>query len=109
VVRGADVGALVAAADRAMAEGRLAGRDDAALAQLLAARAAAPSDARVLERLHMLANTFEAFAARALERGDASEAAIHLSRAEQADPGRDSLRAKRARLEALAPHPAAGR
>ncbi|HEY6098974.1 MAG TPA: hypothetical protein VIW03_06070, partial [Anaeromyxobacter sp.] len=97
------VAALLATADRRIAEGRLAGGDDAALTYLDAARALAPGDARVEERLSLLADTFEAFCARALERRDVVEARVHLAAAEKAAPGRRSLVEKRARLEAMAP------
>jgi hypothetical protein len=97
------VAPLVAAADRDLDDGRLAGGPDSALARLLEARALAPEDPRVRERLKLLADALEALAARALDRGHPGEAQVHLAAAEQAAPDRPSLREKRARLEALAP------
>jgi hypothetical protein len=102
------VAPLLAAADRDIAAGRLSG-PESALAVLVKARTVAPADPRVGERLKLLADTFEAFAARALERGDAREAGVHLDAAEQADPGRPSLAEKRARLESLPAPDASGR
>jgi len=103
-----EVAPLLAAADRDIAAGRLSG-PESALALLVKARALAPADPRVGERLKLLADTFEAFAARALERGDAREARVHLEAAEQADPRRPSLDEKRARLESLSAPDAPGR
>lgn len=100
-----EVATLLAAADRDIGAGRLSG-PEGALAHLVRARAIAPDDGRVRDRLTLLADTFEAFAARALDRGDAREARVHVEAAEQADPGRPSLAEKRARLETLpAPEP----
>jgi hypothetical protein len=95
-----EVAALLAAADRDIGAGRLSG-PEGALEHLVKARALAPADGRVRDRLRLLADTFEAFAARALDRGDAREARVHLAAAEQAEPRRPSLSEKRARLEAL--------
>jgi hypothetical protein len=95
-----EVAPLLAAADRDIAAGRLSG-EESALGHLLEARAIAPADARVRERLRLIADTFEAFAARAIERGDVREARVHLEAAEKADPGRPSLAEKRARIESL--------
>jgi len=103
-----EVAPLLAAADRDIAAGRLSG-PESALALLVKARALAPADPRVGERLKLLADTFEAFAARALDRGDAREARVHLEAAEQADPRRPSLDEKRARLESLSAPDAPGR
>jgi hypothetical protein len=103
-----EVAMLLAAADRGIAAGRLSG-PEGALHHLVRARAVAPGDGRVRERLKLLADTLEAFAARALDRGDAREARAHLEAAEQADPGRPSLAEKRARLEALPAPVAPGR
>ena len=97
------VAALLATADRRIAEGRLAGGDDAALTYLDAARELAPGDPRVEERLELLADTFEAFCTRALKREDLVEARVHLAAAEKAAPGRPSLVEKRARLDAMDP------
>ncbi|HSN92639.1 MAG TPA: hypothetical protein VLS93_15520 [Anaeromyxobacteraceae bacterium] len=102
------VAALLAAADRDIAAGRLTGKEGA-LGHLAAARALAPADPRVRERLRLLADTLEAFAARALDRADAREAAVHLEAAEEADPGRPSLAEKRARLASLPDPDARGR
>jgi len=93
--------AHIGAADRRLADGRLGGADGA-LEHLLAAKALRPQDPRVAERLSLLADTLETLGARALERRNAAEAEVHLAAAEQAAPGRESIRAK---LEALAKIP----
>jgi hypothetical protein len=93
--------ARVDTADRRLSEGRLTG-PDGALDHLLAAKALAPDDGRVKERLELLADTLEKLGGRALDRGDVAEAEVHLAAALQASPDRQSLSAK---LEALAKLP----
>ncbi len=76
-------------ADTRMREGRLAGPGgDQALDHLLAARKLAPEDARVRDRLGVLADTFEQLADGALAAGDLTEAAAHLQAAVNAQPDR---------------------
>lgn len=93
----------IALADRRAAEARLAG-PDGALEHLLAAKGLRADDPRVTERLALLADTLEALGARALERGDAAEARVHLAAASRAAPERTSISEK---LEALANVPGA--
>jgi len=93
----------IALADARLSEGRLAG-PDGALDHLLAAKALAPDDPRVKERLALLADTLEKLGARALERGDVAEAEVHLAAALQAAPDRASVREK---LDSLARVPKA--
>lgn len=100
VAPSAELAAEVAAADRRIADGRLSG-PDAALEHLVRARRLAPSDAGVAERLRLVADTLEALGARALARGDAAEAAVHLTAAAEAAPDRESIRAKQAALLAV--------
>ncbi len=94
----AQLGARLASADRRISEGRLGG-EDGALEQLLAAKALRANDARVNDRLRLLADTLEMLGDRALGRGNAAEAEVHLSAARQAAPDRPSISAK---LEAAA-------
>ena len=76
-------------ADGRMLEGRLARPPgDSALDHLLAARDLSAGDARVQSRLRALADTFAQLGARAAERGDLREAAVHLEAAVKADPRR---------------------
>jgi hypothetical protein len=89
--------AHVEAADRLVAEGRLVGKDGA-LEHLLAASRLRPDDAALAARLSRLADLLEALAARALERGDAAVASVHLGWAARAAPERPSIRAAQERL-----------
>jgi hypothetical protein len=86
-----ELDAHVAIADGRLAEGRLAGGGDTALDHLVAARALRPDDARVRERLRLVADKLEELAELALARGDYAEAAVHLTAASQADPLRRSV------------------
>jgi hypothetical protein len=95
---GAAWSAHMEASARLLAQGRLSG-PDGALEHLLAAKRLRPDDAATSGRLAHLADLLETLAARALERGDIPVAAIHLTAAERAAPGRASIRAK---LDALA-------
>ncbi len=80
-------------ADLRLREGRLAGTGgDTALDHLLAARVAAPGDARVALRLSLLADKFEQLGALAVARKNPREAAVHYAAALKADPGRESAR-----------------
>ncbi|HEX9051032.1 MAG TPA: hypothetical protein VF841_10905, partial [Anaeromyxobacter sp.] len=94
----AQIASRISSADRRISEGRLSG-PDGALEHLLAASALRPADARVKDRLRLLADTLEMLGARALERGDAAEAEVHLSAAKRAAPDRRSIASK---LEAAA-------
>jgi hypothetical protein len=78
-------------AEERLADGRLSGGGDSALDHLVAARGLAPNDLRVRERLRLVADKLEQLAESALARGDYAEAAVHLTAATQADPGRRSL------------------
>jgi hypothetical protein len=93
-------------ADARLMEGRLAApRGDSALEHLLAAKSAAPKDARVTSRLGLLADKFEQLGELALARKNLGEARVHLEAALQADPGRDRVRG---RLAAAAGEPGGG-
>jgi hypothetical protein len=83
--------AHLALADERLAEGRLAGGGDTALDHLVAARTLGPDDARVRERLRLVADKLEELADVALARGDWAEAAVHLTAASQAEPQRRSV------------------
>ena len=88
-------------ADERIAAGRLAGPSgDEALDHLLAARALRTDDPRVTERLSALADKFEQLGDRALDRGDAVEAAVHYQGAVLAEPGRKKASQRLKELEA---------
>lgn len=96
----AAVAAQVSLADERIAAGRLAGPSgDEALDHLLSARALRPDDPRVMERLNALAAKFEQLGDRALERGDAAEAAAHYQGAVLAEPGRSKASSRLKEIE----------
>lgn len=88
------------AADRLFSAGRITGANGA-LEHLLAAKQLRPADVETDARLLRAADVLESLGARALDRGDAAVASIHLAGAKLADPARPSIRAKMARLERL--------
>lgn len=88
------------AADRLMHAGRLTGANGA-LEHLLAAKQLSPADAETDARLRRAADVLESLGTRALERGDAAVASIHLAGAKLADPARPSIRAKLDKVERL--------
>ncbi len=94
----AAVAAHVEAADRLLSEGRLTG-EHGALEHLLAAKRLRPADPATRARLVRVADVLESLGARALERGDAAVASIHLASAKLAAPDRQSIRAKLERLD----------
>ncbi len=88
-------------ADERLAAQRLVGPSrDEALDHLLAAKALAPGDPRVLTRLSALADRFEAQAKQALEAGDKADAAAALQAAVLADPSRTQTAQALEELEA---------
>ena len=90
---------LSAAASR-ISDGKLVGRGgDAALDHLLAAKALAPTDPRVLAQLKALADTFEKLGDGALAANDLAEAATHYQAAITAEPDRASAKTKLADVE----------
>ncbi len=87
-------------AQQRMAAGRLAGPSrDEALDHLLAAKALAAEDPRVLQQLAALADRFEAEGEKALAGGDPAEAATHLEAALIADPSRTEASRKLQAIE----------
>lgn len=86
-------------ADEHLANGRLVGPGESALSRLLAAKAIAPNDLGVTQRLAALADKFEELADDAYRAGSLPEAAAHLQAALNADPQREAARTKMLEIE----------
>jgi len=89
-----DARALAKALDRLderMSAGALSGPGETAIGALAKARALAPNDPRVQQRAVELARMFEVLAKTAEQRGNHSEAVVHLQALAAADPGRPGL------------------
>jgi hypothetical protein len=97
-------------ADERIAAGRPARPSgDEALDHLLAARALRVDDPRVTERLSALADKFEQLGDKALDRGDAVEAAVHYQGAVLAEPGRKKASQRLKEIEARVRSGSAGK